>query len=179
MIQAGRKTIDLIEWETREPEKQAVITHFLRTLTQGYKSVVIVGGHYMYPLCALHFNVPQIIWYSEDDNLDNYFIKENHKRIGRRLDTISIPESDLVIFSMSDAIKTNFPERWAQRLITRTKKRAIVLNSLIGFDESGQAQKTKELVNSILESNHNKFIVDHHLEHSFGITHFCERKKKQ
>jgi len=178
MIQAGRKTIDLIEWETREPEKQALVTHFLRTLTHGYKSVVIIGGHYMYPLCALHFNVPQITWYSQDDNLDNYLNQENHKRIERRLDTLIVPESDLVIFSMSDAIQTNFPERWVARLLVKTRKRAIVLNSLIGFDAEGQAHKTKDLVNTIFENNTKRFALDNHVEHSFGVSQFLDRKKK-
>lgn len=171
MIQEGLRTIDIIESEqARGPEKHENIVDFLRILAKRrYSSVTIVGIHEIYfTICALHMGVENIRWYSNNDSLDNYLNSEKHVRLPQSTSSVYIPESELVVFSMNEALATAFPNRWAQRVLNQTKNKALIINSLIGFDEKGQSHQVKKHVEQLLEKNAGVFESERIESRSFG-----------
>lgn len=177
MIQGGQKTIELIQWEQAVPERQFVIVDFLRTLSSNkFSSISIVHADMLYALCAIHFGIKNITWYSSNDILDNYFIADGHQRIEKDFNKLTPKQSDLVVFSMNQAIQSPFPERWVQRMLNKTSKRAIVLNSVVAFDKSGQAVKSKETIESILEHQRDVWTSDKFISSHFNGYHELKAK---
>lgn len=177
MIQGGQKTIELLQWEQAVPERQFVIIDFLRTLSSNnFSSICIVHADMLYALCAIHFGIKNITWYSDQDILDNYFIEEGHRRINKDANKLMPKQSDLIVFSMSHAIQSPFPQRWVQRMLNKTNKRAIVLNSLVAFDKKGQAVKSKETLEEILEHQKDVWINDKFISSHFNGYHELKAK---
>jgi hypothetical protein len=81
---------------------------------------------------------------------------------------VYIPESELVVFSMNEALATAFPHRWAQRVLNQTKNKALIMNSLIAFDEKGQSHQVKKNVEGLLEKNAGVFESERIESRSFG-----------
>ncbi len=178
MIQAGLKTIDIIQWEQAVPERQFVVIDFLRTLSSHqYESICIINADMLFPLSAIHFGAKEITWYSKNDILDNYFLKESHQRIEKDFNQVSPKKCDLIIFSMNEVLQSPFPLRWMTRMLNKTNKRAVVLNTNVAFDKRAQAVNPKKVFNELLESISNKWEEDKYVGTRFNGYHELKFKK--
>tara|TARA_R110001632_G_scaffold103759_3_gene212547 strand:- start:5169 stop:5711 length:543 start_codon:yes stop_codon:yes gene_type:complete len=156
----SKEIFELLHWEQAVPERDFVIIDFLRSLSSNlYESIIIVNADILYALCALHFKVKKITWYSKQDILDKFFLAEGHKRIEKPFGAVSPKESDLIVFSMNEVLASPFPERYLMRMLCHTKKTALVLNTLVAFDEKGQAVKSKERFDKIFEPHESEWVI--------------------
>ena len=72
----SKEIFELLRWEQAVPERDFVIIDFLRALSSNsYKSVIVVNSDMLYALCALHFQLEKITWYSDKDILDKFFFR--------------------------------------------------------------------------------------------------------
>lgn len=182
MIQAGLKTIDLLEREAQKsPEQSENITDFLRMLAAGrYKSVTILGINDMYfVLAALLTGIETITWYSDNDSLDNYLTEPKHTRVIGDANKVFIPNTEFLVCSMNTAMKTSFPERWMQRHLSRVSKKALVINSLVSFDSTGQSHSSKEVFSKVIEQNKNIFVLERQQSRSFGWSELKNKTPKK
>ncbi len=156
----SKEIFELLHWEQAVPERDFVIIDFLRSLSSNlYQSIIIVNADILYALCALHFKVKKITWYSKQDILDKFFLAEGHKRLEKPFGAVSPKESDLIVFSMNEVLASPFPERYLMRMLCHTKKTALVLNTLVAFDEKGQAVKSKERFDKIFEPHESEWVI--------------------
>lgn len=173
----SKEIFELLRWEQAVPERDFVIIDFLRALSSNsYKSVIVVNSDMLYALCALHFQLQKITWYSDKDILDKFFLEEGHKRLEKSFSTISPKESDLIVFSMNEVLASSFPERYLKRMLTHTKKTAFVLNTLVAFDEKGQAIKSKQHFYNLIQPHESEWVIFKSCTTHFHGFHEIRRK---
>lgn len=173
----SKEIFELLRWEQAVPERDFVIIDFLRALSSNsYKSVIVVNSDMLYALCALHFQLEKITWYSDKDILDKFFLEEGHKRLEKSFSTISPKESDLIVFSMNEVLASSFPERYLKRMLTHTKKTAFVLNTLVAFNEKGQAIKSKQHFYNLIQPHESEWVIFKSCTTHFHGFHEIRRK---
>lgn len=174
----------LIEYLNAESRKNIdranAIVDLRRYFGSNSYTVCIVGEHdAMYATAIAYEGVPQMMWLSENTELDSYIQKvKGYER--HSVDTLGCLElfirpHDVVIIQNNVAINHAHPERILSRFINMARIKAYVLNSHVAFDVNGVEHKANKILKDTEKINAEKYKITRDVARLNGWTEF-ERK---
>lgn len=174
----------LIEYLNAESRKNIdranAIVDLRRYFGSNSYNVCIVGEHdAMYAAALAYEGVPQMMWLSENTELDSYIQKvKGYERYS--VDTLGcldlfIQPHDVVIIQNNVAINHDHPERILSRFINMARIKAYVLNSHVAFNVNGVEHKANKILKDTEKMNAEKYKITRDVARLNGWTEF-ERK---